>query len=102
MSHGISLSQVGDDTVNPAPILSPYLTSKQLDSDLGDFLEIFIKNGIAANYGALLIESLPESRYVMCLTLNNSYVNTVQTPPDRVLSNLPDRPLAGINYDSYS
>jgi hypothetical protein len=102
MSHWISPSQVGDDALNPAPILRPYLTSKQLGSDLGDFLEIFIKNGTAVNYGALLIESLPESRYVLCLTLNKSYVNTVQTPLDRVLSNLSDRPLASINYDGYS
>jgi hypothetical protein len=65
MSQAGSPSQVGDGAANPVPIRCPYITVRQLDSDLGDFLDVFTQNGTAANYGALLVESLPLNRHVI-------------------------------------
>jgi hypothetical protein len=98
-TQGTSYSQVGDGVINPTPIRCPYITTKQLDGDLGEVLEIFRQNGIASNYGALLFESLPISRYAFKSNRLSCYTNTVQAEAVKVLSNLSDRTLAGTNND---
>jgi len=74
MSQGTSHSQAGDGAVNPASIRRLYITAKQLDSDLREFLEVFRQNGTAANYGALLVESLPLSWPVFCSNGDSCHV----------------------------
>jgi hypothetical protein len=42
----------------------PYITSKQCDSGLAEVLKRYEEDGRALVYGALLVKSLPASRYV--------------------------------------
>jgi hypothetical protein len=74
------LSQIADGTVNPEPIKCPYITTVQLDSDLSNFMERLIDTGVVAKHGVVLIESLPESRYVVSFTLNNRHTNQKMDP----------------------
>lgn len=86
MSQASVTSPIGDGTVNPVPIRCPYITTRQLDSDLGDFLDVFRQNGTASKYGAMLVESLPLNRHVIPSDRDRYHANKYRPrPPGRTL-----------------